>query len=69
MPLRNDSKIKLIRQKQNWDAEKQGIQVEINWEIKIFCQLQLALDHTQAYIWHLKRLSLAENLLSKKIIL
>lgn len=56
MPLRNDSRIKFIRQKQNWDAEKQGIQVKIYWEIKIFGQLQLTLGHTQAYIWDLKRL-------------
>lgn len=56
MPLRNDSRIKFIKQKQNWDAEKQGIQVKIYWEIKIFGQLQLTLGHTQAYIWDLKRL-------------
>lgn len=65
MPLWND--IKFIRQKQIWDAEKQRIQVKINWEIKIFGQLQLTLDHTQAYIWDLKRLSLAESLLSKNL--
>lgn len=67
IPLRYGSMINFIMQKQNWDTEKHRIQIKIHWERKIFGQLQLALDHTQAYIWDLERLSLASSLLGKKM--
>ena len=43
-------------QKQNQDTEEHSFQINFNWEKKIFGQLNLALDHTQAYIWNLERL-------------